>query len=191
MFKLESANRLEFKPPISLGILLTYKCNISCRYCIYNCSPKWSSDWLDIDNARSIFKRLSYIFKEIYIHKPESISFSYGVHFTGGEPFLNFDLLLKISSLAREYEIPYPFVETNCFWAVDDKETEKRLKLLKEAGLKGIMISINPFNVEKVPVERIERATLMSQKVFGLLEQIRHRNRFYIPKLRLGFANFP
>jgi len=167
MYKLENVDRLEFKPPVSLGLLLTYKCNISCRYCIYNCSPKWKSDWLGIENADMIFKRLDYIFKEIYINRPDGISFGHGLHFTGGEPFLNFELLLKLSSLANKYEIPYPFVETNCFWAIDDSITLEKLDLLKKAGLKGIMISVNPFNIEKIPFERIERTAELGHEVFG------------------------
>lgn len=180
--------KLDFSQPVSLGLLLTYKCNIACRYCIYNCSPKWKSDWLKIEDAKKVFKRLAYIFQEIYIQRPEHISFSYGLHFTGGEPFLNYGHLLKLTALAKEYDIPSVFAETNCFWAENDTDTEEMLLGLRDAGMQGIMISINPFNVEKIPVERIERASKISQKVFGKNTFIYQRFFLELYK-RLGIKN--
>jgi hypothetical protein len=38
---------------------------------------------------------------------------------------------------------------------------------LKNAGLHGILISVNPFILEQVPFERTERAASISKKVFG------------------------
>ena len=69
-----------------------------------------------------------------------SINLNYGLHFTGGEPFLNFDLLCEAVEMAEELDIPSTFVETNCFWAVNDKSTKEKLSILKNKGLKGILI---------------------------------------------------
>lgn len=57
-------------------------------------------------------------------------------------------------------------MKTNCFWATDDKITEKRLRTLREKGLKGILISVNPFILEFVPFERTEGAIKMARKIF-------------------------
>ncbi|NOX44407.1 MAG: hypothetical protein GXO72_01530, partial [Caldiserica bacterium] len=43
-----------------------------------------------------------------------------GLHFTGGEPFLNFELLLELVGIAADLGIPGIFVETNAFWCVTD-----------------------------------------------------------------------
>ncbi|MCL5986148.1 MAG: hypothetical protein M1371_06235 [Actinobacteria bacterium] len=83
--------------PVSVGLLLSYKCNMECRDCIYACSPKYRGDWI----------------------------------------------------------------------SEDDDITRDRLTKLKEAGLDGILISINPFNVESIPFERTERAVRISREVFG------------------------
>lgn len=32
--------------PISMGVMLTYKCTASCCHCIYACSPEWTADWI-------------------------------------------------------------------------------------------------------------------------------------------------
>ncbi len=158
---------LNIPEPVSIGLLLSYKCNISCRDCIYACSPKWKSDWINIEDVENIFNQLAPILNKAVPGYSKQISFSYGLHFTGGEPFLNFSLLLKLTYLAKEKNIPLPFVETNCFWATDDKKTKKMLIKLKKAGLSGILISVNPFNIEYIPFERIKRAAKISQNIFG------------------------
>ena len=160
--------------PVSMGLLLSYRCNTSCRYCIYASSPAWKADWISLDDAEIIFKHLSKIFNNIYpvnqkFSKTKSlpISFSYGLHFTGGEPFLDYQLLLKLTELAAKYNIPSPFVETNCFWAKDDKSTIEKLLELKKAGLTGMLASVNPFIIEFIPFERIDRAIRIGREIFG------------------------
>ncbi len=96
----------------------------------------------------------------------ERIGVNHGLHFTGGEPFLNFPLLLKAVERAKEENIPSLFVETNAFWAREDEETFKKMKLLKEKGLHGILVSVNPFIAEYVPFERTQRAVEIGYEVF-------------------------
>lgn len=159
--------RLFVPEPISAGIFLTYKCTNECRHCMYACSPKWREDWINLKDAEKILESLSIAFKKRYPRGFDHIGVNLGLHFTGGEPFLNFDLLLKLVELACEYEIPSIFVETNCFWCIDDEETRVKLQRLKEAGLDGILISANPFVIERVPFERIRRAVEVSRRIFG------------------------
>jgi hypothetical protein len=63
--------------------------------------------------------------------------------------------------------IPSLFVETNCFWSTDDEMTMERLEELRAAGLRGILISVNPFILEYVPFEKTLRAIRISRQVFG------------------------
>jgi len=37
---------------------------------------------------------------------PNKVTLSHGLHFTGGEPFLNFDLLCKAVQMAESLKIP-------------------------------------------------------------------------------------
>ncbi|MEM2146971.1 MAG: radical SAM protein [Candidatus Jordarchaeaceae archaeon] len=161
-----SANRLRIPDPVSAGIILSYKCNSECKHCMYACSPLWRADWLAREDIRLILRQLTPRIKPSP-HGPESIGVNYGLHFTGGEPFLNYDLLLDAVKIANDFGIPSTFVETNCFWCVDDKQVSEKLIALKQAGLKGILISVNPFILEQVPFERVERAIRISEKVFG------------------------
>jgi hypothetical protein len=41
--------------------------------------------------------------------------------------------------MADKLKIPSMFVETNCFWASDDRTTKEKLKLLKKKGLRAVV----------------------------------------------------
>ncbi len=166
--------------PISGGLILSYKCPSKCRHCIYACSPKWSADWISHDDLSKILSQLAgKILPSPF--GPKTISLNHGLHFTGGEPFGNFDLLCRAVEIAEELKIPSIFVETNCFWCANDRSTREKLKLLKKKGLKGIMISVNPFYLEYVPFERTERAIRISLEIFGnnvMVYQVEYYRRF-------------
>ncbi|HEY46363.1 MAG TPA: radical SAM protein [Anaerolineae bacterium] len=88
------------------------------------------------------------------------------VHFTGGEPFLHFDLLLDGVRWAVERGI-VNYVETSASWCIDDEEVHQRLVTLREAGLEAVLISCSPFHAEKIPPARTLRAVQASLEVFG------------------------
>ena len=158
---------LRVPKPVSGGLLLSYKCNSRCKHCMYACSPYWKTDWISRDDAEKVLTQLSKAFSESYPAGFSRVGLNLGLHFTGGEPFLNFPLLLNLVKTADRLKIPSTFVETNCFWSVNDDAAEEKLTQLKEAGLGGIMISVNPFILEYVPFERTLRAIRVSRKVFG------------------------
>jgi len=118
---------------------------------------------------------------------PDRIDLSSGIHLTGGEPFLNFELLVRGAEILTEFAIPSTFVETNCGWCEDDDQTRRRLIRLKQAGLVGIMISVNPFILEYVPFERTQRAIRISREVFGA-NAIVYQEYYYRSFTRLGVA---
>jgi len=152
--------------PVSVGVLLSYKCSGECRHCMYACSPRWRAYWISEKDLEKTLSQLSVSIQPSPFGK-DRVSLNYGLHFTGGEPFLNFDLLLRAVDMAHEYGIPSVFVETNCFWCVDDKVTREGFLLLRDVGLNGVLISVNPFVVEHVPFDRIERAIGICREIFG------------------------
>jgi MoaA/NifB/PqqE/SkfB family radical SAM enzyme len=156
---------LRVQEPYSGGILLSYRCASGCRHCMYACSPRWTGDWISGDNLRKVLTQLS----DRILPGPfgaNRIGVNYGLHFTGGEPFLNFDLLKNAVRIAHELQIPSTFVETNGFWCVEDHSTRERLTELRRAGLHGMLVSVNPFILEQVPFERTERAIRIGREVF-------------------------
>jgi len=157
--------RLSVQEPFSGGVLLSYRCTSECRHCMYACSPRWTDDWISQDNLQRVLIQLS----GRILPSPfgsDRIGVNYGLHFTGGEPFLNFDLLAKAVRMAHDLGIPSTFVETNAFWCIDDQGTREKLTKLKDAGLNGILVSVNPFILEQVPFERTERAIRIGRGIF-------------------------
>jgi hypothetical protein len=51
----------------------------------------------------------------------------------------------------RAAEIDLDYVETNAFWAEDEKAALKKLKALNDEGVLSLCISLDPFHAEYVP----------------------------------------
>ncbi|RME84209.1 MAG: radical SAM protein [Caldilineae bacterium] len=158
--------RVPIPLPYSAGLFLTYKCNCACKHCLYACSARWPAEWITEEDAEQILRHLARAMRGRYLH-PDRVGVNDGLHLTGGEPFLNFDLLLRLTEIAARLGIPALFVETNAFWCRDDVTTREKMKTLREAGLQGILISANPFLLERIPFERTERATRIAREIFG------------------------
>jgi hypothetical protein len=152
--------------PISGGVLLSYRCTSECKHCMYACSPQWKADWITEDDLHRILSQLSDSIQPSPLG-PDRIGINYGLHFTGGEPFLNLELLVKATEIADDLGIPSTFVETNSFWCVRDENTREKFIRLRDSGLDGILISVNPFILDQVPFERTQRAIRIGKEVFG------------------------
>jgi len=122
------------------GIMANYQCNAACRHCLYACSPDRNSDYITKEAARDICGLLI---------KGGCKS----VHIGGGEPFLDFDGLIALLETAREAGIRVEYVETNGFWASDEKQAMRYLQALSSAGADTLCISLDPFHAEYVPFE--------------------------------------
>jgi hypothetical protein len=157
--------KLKVPEPISGGLILSYQCTAECRYCMYACSPKWKG-CISEENLKRILNQLAGRIQPSR-YGPEGVELNYGLHFTGGEPFLQYELLLKAVEIADELKIPSTFVETKCYWCISDQTTRQKLSLLEGKGMKGILISLNPYYLEYVPFERTESGIKISQEVFG------------------------
>jgi len=172
--------KIPIPKPASGGLMLSYRCSATCRHCMYGCSPKWSADWISEKDLEIILTNLApHIQPAPY--GPDSIGLSEGLHFSGGEPGLNFELLCKAIDIAEKLQIPSTFIETNAAWCTNDSSTKENLLEMKGLGLKGIMISVNPFYAEFVPFSRTERCIRKSLEVFGqnvFVYQIEYYKRF-------------
>jgi len=117
--------KLKIPRPISGGLMLSYKCTAECRHCMYVCSPKWEGDWIMVEQLERHMPKLAKVI-EPSPYGSRHMGLSHGLHFSGGEPFMNFELLLKAVEIAEALEIPSTFVETNCFWSKNDAYTRDR-----------------------------------------------------------------
>jgi len=140
--------------PDDIGLILTYHCQSACRHCLYNSGPGWK-DWILEETLESAIQLL------------EDWSSVKQLHFTGGEPFLNFPLLLEAVRLASAAQIP-AYVETSAGWCVNPDLTRRHFSALHDAGLRAIMISCSPFHAETIPLHRTLMAIGEALDVFGL-----------------------
>ncbi len=128
--------------PVYSGIITGYACTAACRHCMFASSPDCPHEFMTADMAEKLASLLA-----------EAGTTS--VHIGGGEPFLHFpSLCITIEALHR-YGIGIDYIETNGFWAAKEEFVRDRLRTLREMGVDTVMVSVDPFHIEYVPLERV------------------------------------
>jgi organic radical activating enzyme len=123
----------------NIEIVVTSKCNIGCRHCIYDCQP-FSTEKL----SKSVLKDL--------IRQAAALNSVKSIVFTGGEAFLEYSNLIESIALCEELGLEASAV-TNGYWALTAQTARQKLKELK--GLKSLNVSTDSFHQEFVPADRI------------------------------------
>ncbi len=123
------------------GIMTSYVCSAECRHCMYCSSPKAGKDFISADTADRISEKLSC----------EGVG---SMHIGGGEPFLNFDSLCGLLRSMQKHHIGVDYIETNAFWCRDEKTVRERLTVINNLGVRTVMVSIDPFHIEYIPLNR-------------------------------------
>jgi hypothetical protein len=102
------------------------------------------------------------------------------VHLTGGEPFLYWERLKEILQQAKEQNLgEADMIETNGFWAIDEKIVREKIKILDELGMRRLKISTDPFHQEYVDIEPVRLLADIAEKVLGT-ERVLVRWRKYL-----------
>jgi MoaA/NifB/PqqE/SkfB family radical SAM enzyme len=154
----------KFKIWRNAGLLLTYKCNARCEFCYYNCSPE-QGGLMPVDMAINAWQSLKDLAGD---GTPAVSKVEPKIHITGGEPFLYWDKLIEILREAKKSNLgPVDMIETNGFWAVDEKIVKDRLKVLDESGMRRLKISCDPFHQEYVAIEPVRQLAKTAKEVIG------------------------
>jgi len=119
--------------------MTNYQCNAACRHCLYASSPKRDGSYINTETAEELCSLLC---------EGECRS----IHIGGGEPFLQYESLIKFLEIIRYAGIRVEYLETNGFWATDEKRVLNRLQELKAVGVDTLCISVDPFHAEYIPV---------------------------------------
>lgn len=138
--------------PTELGIILTYQCECSCVHCLYNCGPAWR-EWMSFEDV------------DLAVRATQALLKPYRVYMTGGEPFLNFPLLLHAVQAASRMRVSC-YAETSAAWCVRGEEVADRFIQLRDNGLEAILISCSPFHAAVVPLKRTLLAIAVALEVF-------------------------
>ncbi|MCK4428810.1 MAG: radical SAM protein [Candidatus Aenigmarchaeota archaeon] len=136
-------------------LLMTLKCNAKCRHCYINAGPK-RTESMDLED-------MEYVVDQAVDSNVDRIVF------TGGEPMLEKDKLLETVKYAnnKKKETGYPKnigLQTNAFWAINDKETKKVLRELTKAGVNEIQLDTDEFHKKFIPEDRPYRASQIAKK---------------------------
>jgi len=121
------------------GVMANYRCTAACRHCLYACSPERTDGYINEETAETVGALLR-------------TAGCHSVHIGGGEPFLDFDGLLRLVRILVEADITVEYIETNAYWASDQTKCESYLRELRRAGAGALCISLDPFHAEYVPI---------------------------------------
>jgi organic radical activating enzyme len=120
-----------------LVLTLSEGCNYRCRHCL--CGDEALSgkgSFLTYDDVIKI------------IDLAAEVGTFYVIGFVGGEPFLRYHDMLKISDYVhKNYECPLT-VSTNSYWATTYDAALEKLKPLVERGLVSMLVSLGDFHLE-------------------------------------------
>ena len=149
-------NQPKFKLWTSAGLMLTYKCPASCEFCYYNCSPA-QGGLMSVEIAINAWQSLKTLAGD-----------SAKIHITGGEPFMYWQRLTEILTEAKKQNLtPVDLVETNAYWATEDKIITERLEILNELGMNKLKISCDPFHQEFIDISLIKRLAEKATEMLG------------------------
>lgn len=127
--------------PDYCGIIMNYVCTAACRHCMFGSAPGCGKEFISAEMAEETAEILE---------KARTRA----VHIGGGEPFMNFPALCTLIEALNRHGIGVDYIETNAFWAKDEEIIKERLLKLRYLGVDTIMVSVDPFHIEFVPLER-------------------------------------
>ena len=130
---LKNLNRIEF--------VVTMACTGKCKHCSQG--EHKSSENIDKDLAADAVRKIA---KE---YKIESVMTF------GGEPLLCYKTVCEIHNAARKMNIPQRQLITNGYFSKDSAEIKYVAKKIIESGVNEILISVDAFHQETIPLEHV------------------------------------
>ncbi len=138
------------------GLMLTYWCNARCASCYVCSSPEAEGD-MSVEAGLAFWEGLQ-----------NASPHGCRIHIGGGEPFGRWETLIELLRRAKVAGLePAEAVETNAFWATDEKIISDHLAALNEAGMGRLAISSDPYHQQFVPIERVRLLARIGEEVLG------------------------
>ncbi|MDP6053321.1 MAG: radical SAM protein [Candidatus Latescibacteria bacterium] len=135
------------------SLLFTYRCTIACKHCLFYCSPRRPDVCVSLDDGVEFMRQLRQTDRVI--------------HIAGGEAMMYYDEMLAVCRASNEIGAAPHFFETNAIWCRDDTEVRDRYEALLDAGIRGVLISADPYHQAFVPPDRRLRAFQLAVEIFG------------------------
>lgn len=138
---------MEYK---TLGVMMHNRCNANCDICSVECSP-YCTEELDCDDIKKFIDScIGTTIKKI--------------SFTGGEPFLRYDVLKELVKYSKEKGF-IPTTVTNGFWASSYDKAFSKMKELAECGLARINISYDHYHAKYVDVMNVKNIVIACNRL--------------------------
>jgi MoaA/NifB/PqqE/SkfB family radical SAM enzyme len=177
---LEFLNRLKWKfipywTTLLYTLVVTDKCTLRCDHCFEEASPD-NKTFLNADRVDRLAEESVPIF-----HKYPSRE----IRITGGDPFLHQNLYDIIESFSKRKErLGYDCldIETNGWWATDDKQTKKIVSTLKESGATLLSMTVDYWHEKNSPFPNEQHLSRMLK----IAEEVGLEAR----PINLGMPNF-
>lgn len=131
---------------MELALLTAARCNARCAHCSTSCGPT-RSEALASDKIRQLMDEAA------VLSAGEPLAF----HLSGGEPFLDLELLLGIIAHGRSLGASVTCV-TNASWASSLEKARGIVSRVQGAGLRGLAISTSRFHLPYVKLQRAQHA---------------------------------
>ncbi len=124
-----------------IALMVTRKCNMTCAHCSVASSPSITNEPTD---------------DEVTVIVEDAIRAGVKViQFTGGEPMLREELILKSMKRASSEGVA-SCLTSNGFWGEDLNSAGKKLVALRKAGMIQLTISYDPFHEKFLPIESVK-----------------------------------
>jgi len=134
-----------------VGLLITEQCNVECSHCWFDSGPNRNAR-MKLDEAME------------YIDQAREIPSVEWISFTGGEPFLLPEMLLRLVAHASEKGL-YTECVTNCFWARTEAAAVEHLRPLADAGLDVVNISADDFHQRRIPFDGVRNCYEAAKRI--------------------------
>ena len=152
-------NQQNLTPWKFAGLMLTYWCNAECDFCYECCSPE-KTFWAEVQQVVNWWQQLETLANRNNRHIK--------IHLTGGEPFGRWQLIIDILKRAKQNALPpVQKIETNAFWATDEKIVRERLETLKSLNVNLIVTDADAFHQEYVPIENVRLLVRCAKEILG------------------------
>lgn len=143
-----------------LAIAITMKCNARCAHCCTHCGP-YRNEAMSLQQLQRIISEAATV----------SGSAAFQVDITGGEPFLDFDLLQQVVAHGASLGAHMSCM-TNGYWATSPEVATEKLRVLKDKGLQALGVSTSQPHQQFVALNRVRQA-LESARAVGLTTELK------------------
>jgi hypothetical protein len=143
---------------LNLSLILLARCNASCAHCSESYGP-YRREALAREEILSLMNQAA------AIDDGQPLQFA----LTGGEPFLDFELLRDVVAAALGGVVS---CVTNAFWAKTPEIANARLAELQSVGLTVLAVSASRFHQQYVPLQRV-RYALQAAGQLGITTELK------------------